>query len=239
MKIIVFKWDVIKEFPTSGNIHITNTIYDANYVNRHYKMISRLVEDLEYICITNDNKGLDKNIHSIPLWDIYKSLGGCYNRLFIFSKEAKNIIGDKFLHLDLDTTVLRDISYLYDSDKTVFYRSINPEQFKTNSKYRYHINVSLVIPGELDDLWLDFIPGDINKYRSLFTGTDQSWLNYYILKNNIEISYWDTTDGIHTALDILKDKKLPENCSMISWAGPRDPHEKKWKKQLPWLEEYL
>jgi hypothetical protein len=174
-KIVVFKWDSSKPqlFP-SGNIHATKTIYNAHYVNRHYDSLIKVAsEEFSYICITDNPKDLSNEIEVIPLWDKCKNLGGCYNRMFIFSKEMKNLIGNKFLTIDLDTTFIKDFSYLFNNNKTTVH--------KTSV---YHPGISLIIAGDLSEVWESFyntdIPKNIQNSRVEFNGTDQAWFNYYL-----------------------------------------------------------
>ena len=242
MKIVVFKWNTVKnQLLPSGNLVATNIVYDAEYVNKHYEMISRVMSNFEYVCVTDDPRGLRSEIKRIPLWEKCRELGGCYNRLFIFSKEVKKILGERFFVMDLDTTIIKDFSHLFNLvyPITVF-RSINPQKGLTGVKYRYHPSSTLINPNSSSEIWDVFnedIQNNIKKSRQLFTGTDQSWFNYYVLNNKLDFGYWDTYNGIYPITEIKS--KLPDNCCIVTWAGPRDPYQLEQQKKYKWLKEYL
>jgi hypothetical protein len=197
-------------------------------------------KDFSYICITDDSKNLSSEIETIPLWDKCRYLGGCYNRMFVFSEEMKNLIEGKFLTVDLDTTFIKDFSLLFENDITTVHRTIR----RTGSKV-YHPGISLIIPGSFSSVWNTFYNENIEKNievsRAKFNGTDQAWFNYYLQKYDKykEIKCWTyAAHGIYLLSEIGGSKKLPKNCILISWAGPRDPYQPEYKKRLPWLEEY-
>lgn len=235
-KIVTFKWNQLEnqQFP-SGNIHTTKTVYDAYYVNRHYDCLTRIAEnDFEYICVTDNPKGLSSEITIVPLWNKCRDLGGCYNRMYIFSKDMKELIGDKFVTVDLDTTFLTDFSWMFE-----------PEETTIHFGKVYHPGISLIIAGEWTEIWDSFIKeniqNNIEKSRVEFNGTDQAWFNYYLKYNNKKINKWTQEDGIFLVVSLqshLKYNKLPEQWRLLSWAGPRDPYQNQYVN-LPWLNKYL
>ena len=241
-KVVVFKWENLKKqkYP-SGNVHKTNIGYDATYVNKHYESLCRVAkEDFQYICVTDDPTGLSSGIGTVPLWDKCRDLGGCYNRMYIFSKDMKNLFGDKFLTVDLDTTFTKDFSHLFNNDITTVHRTIRRQGNKV-----YHPGISLIVPDSFDGVWDTFYDGNIEENirvsKAFHNGTDQAWFNYYLKKYDRykDIKCWNgKTHGIYLTLD-LGCKPLPRNCVIVSWAGPRDPYETTNKRTYPWLEEYL
>lgn len=244
INILVFKWNTVpNQLIPSGNIKATKTKYDSNYINRHYKLIKNKCSEVNYFCVTDDPVGLDKKINIIPLWNEARNFGGCYLRLYLFSKEFTKLLDEKFLLLDVDTTIIRDFSHLYYESKEnlIFYRTVNPEKNKSGKFYRFHLNTCLITPGVKSDIWDNFINGDpsetIHLSRKYFTGTDQSWLNYYAKKTNWNPAYWDNRDGLYLMNDIIKlNNKLPTNSLIINWAGPKDPYEAKWRN-INWVKE--
>jgi len=243
MNVLVFKWNTnSKQLIPSGNIQATKTKYDSNYINRHYKLIKNKSPQVNYFCVTDDPIGLDKNINIIPLWKEAREFGGCYLRLYLFSKDFVKLLNEKFLLLDVDTTIIKDFSHLYDTNEDfVFYRTENPERAKSNKPYRFHLNTSLISPGIKFEIWDKFINGNIQETiynsRRLFTGTDQSWLNYYAKQINWNPPHWDNKDGLYIMNDIMKmNNNLPSNALIINWAGPRDPYETKWQN-IKWVKE--
>ncbi len=64
-------------------------------LERHVHIPHRLV------CVTDDPAGIDPRVEIVPLWDKCRALGGCYNRLWVFSHEARDLFGDRFVCIDL------------------------------------------------------------------------------------------------------------------------------------------
>lgn len=221
-KIVTFKWKQLEgqTFP-SGNIDKTGTVYDANYINKHYESLLKVASsDFKYICVTDDPKGISNEIETIPLWDKCKNLGGCYNRMYIFSKDMKELIGDEFVTMDIDTTFYDDFSFMF-----------KPKTTTVHFGRVYHPGISFIKAGEFTDIWDSFytkdMPINIAKSRLHYNGTDQAWFNYYLKEHNISVNKWTEEDGIYLMINLMRINKIPSNCKLISWAGPRDPYEPK------------
>jgi len=240
--LVVFKWEPTTNVgivPSRDPHKISNIQYDAAYVNKHFDMASRWIPDLNYICVTDKPEGLSSEITTVPLWDFYMHLGGCLNRLYMFSEEVREFFGDLFLAIDLDTVFTADFSHYWEGTENKFAASKNPEERKSKRSIRYHPGTALINTGSLSKVWEDFIDNpesNIKTSRYFFTGTDQSWFNYWLMKNNVEVA---VLEGVYEArTHIIRAKKLPEGCNIIEWSGPRDPNEAQWKS-IPWLREYL
>ena len=77
-------------------------------VARHYRRAHR------FVCITDDAKGIDGDIRTVPIWNDFAHLRGpngvnCYRRLRAFSAEAADLIGPRFVSLDLDCVITADV----------------------------------------------------------------------------------------------------------------------------------
>jgi hypothetical protein len=231
-KIVTFKWktNLNTWLPSRDPRKISGIDYDANYVNNHFNSIKdNLKEPFEYICITDNPEGLSEEITVIPLWDHCREIGGCTTRLFIFSKDF--CISEKFMLLDLDTTIHGDFSELFhlDEDLCCFY-SNNPEHKESKQKIRYHLNCSIIDNTKYNFIWESFYTNpkeNLTKSRKYFTGTDQSWLNYLVLKNNLKIKKLGSDYGLYEARsdNIIKKRRIPDNAKIIQWSGPRDPNQ--------------
>lgn len=250
MDIVVFKWkgNVSTPLPSRDMVRISGVKYDGNYVNKHFESIGKVLDcPFTYTCVTDDPTDISSDIRIVKLWDYLGEFGGCLRRLYVYSNEAKDILGDKIFTVDLDTVFIKDFSHLYTLDVDFnLYRSLNPERAKSGQTYRIHPGNGVIKPGIYNEVWADVQEDTLAKLtqsRKYFTGTDQSWFNYHfnLHKPNLNIKYFDNTNGMYEALDIIFKYrgKLPEDCIFMQWSGPRDPREPKWREKLPWLEEYL
>src|SRR5690606_4765132 len=89
--------------------------YNASHVNTLYSMLRRHYRrPFEFICVTDDPIGIDENIKCLPLWDKCIYLGGCYNRLYVFSDHMKNFIGPRFACVDMDCVIVGDVTPIFD-----------------------------------------------------------------------------------------------------------------------------
>ena len=126
--------------------------YSSDYVNRLYNMVKRnCTLDYEFVCMTENTKGLDPNIKIIPL---PSGLSGWWYKPYMFSNDLpiKGII----LYIDLDVVISANIDKLFTYQPTNwctirdFTRAMRPKWPKYNS------SVVRFKTGELDYVWKDF-----------------------------------------------------------------------------------
>jgi hypothetical protein len=238
LSIVVFTWLPLpnqKESIPSQKI----IKYGESHVNTHYRMISdNLNIPFNYFLFTDNISGhYNSNIKVCKLWDYCRPLGGCYNRLFSFSKDMLPLVGDRAIYMDLDMIITGDITRLLDRDEDfVYYKMRNasgPGQRMNNGMY-------MMTTGSRDFIWEEFISDPqqaINMRKG--AGTDQGWTNYRLDLEN-EAHWTQGVDGIYDMRqDIIFGKGvLPENCKILMWPGPRDPSQKHWRKKYKFIEEY-
>jgi hypothetical protein len=89
------------------------TRYDAAYVNRLHAGVKRhisgqIVEDMRFICFTDDSSGLDEGVESRALPQDAKLWWG---KAYLFSEEA-GLDGHRILFLDLDQIIVGSLEKL-------------------------------------------------------------------------------------------------------------------------------
>lgn len=237
--ILTFKWNPLPNQVESIPTQIGNNkvIYGANHVMTHYNMISRNLDmDFRYVLITDEKIDLPDNIKQVDLWDDYRILGGCYHRLFTFSKSFGDVIeNDRFVAMDLDMVITGNItSLLKRKEDFIYYRMHDSNTtFMNNSMYMMNV-------GARDFVWTEF---DKNSEKLIAKrqrpGTDQAITN--MLLDLDKEQYWDQGDMIFDMRrNILSSQstELPTNCKIVMWPGPRDPNQNKWKNKYVWIKEY-
>lgn len=155
--------------------------YSAEYVNRLYSMVDRHITiDYEFICFTEDDKNLNKNIKVLPLPKI-QAKGWWYKPMFVGAELPLN---GTLLFLDLDVVIFENIDKLFSYEPNEFVicrdfnRSIRQRWDRMNSSvFRTPI-------GKYDDIWKQF-KKDIHNQTSKFRG-DQDWM----YKNIKDHKFW-------------------------------------------------
>jgi len=216
LKVVCFKW----QRNTEGfNLpHVVD--YGPDHVKKLRNMVKRHLHiPYEFICITDDPTGLD-GIKTIPLWDKCKELGGCFNRMYVFSEDMKEIIGDRFVIIDLDCVIVNDITPLLDIEDDF---KINAYQgmFTEDKDQYYNGAMVLMNAGARKEVWESFnfkkSPKKIYRNQKVI-GTDQAWIRMVLGKKE---NRWGPEDGVYEARNM--GAEIPTNSRIIFFSGKRDP----------------
>lgn len=241
MKIVTFKWckSDTEQFTLPSQLNIK---YTPNHVHTFYAMCDKNVKiPFEKICITDDPAGIDSSITTIPLWDYCRNLGGCWNRLYVWSKDMKNLIGERFICMDLDIIIMDDITDLLTrTEECVLYKQENTPDYPHD---RWNGSMFMMNAGARNYVWDDFWFDPDRAIREVrlhnYVGTDQAWMLVQ-LPLHLE-AHWSIKDGIYDMRQHLIDigkTQPPEDAKIITWPGPRDPSLPEWQKKYPWITDY-
>lgn len=204
-----------------------NYPYRAAHVNQWAKMVRRYTsEDHRLICITDDPEGVE--IETIPLWDFEdinnprwpKSKPQCYRRLKMFSPEMEELIGPRFMSMDIDCVILGNIDHIVNRE----------EDFIINKGYHSKYNGSLWMmdAGARKEVWEDFDPITSPKLASRYVGSDQAWISYK-LKNEKTVG---RREGIWSYGHCNVGEKPPEDARIIFFQGNPKP----WVCKKTWVK---
>ena len=153
--------------------------YKPEYVNKLFNMVSRhLSISHDFICITENKKGLNPKIKVIPL-ELKEGIEGWWYKPFVFNRSL-NIRTETVLFLDLDIIIFGSIDKLFEfEDEKSFLvlnsltskniNGINSSCFKFNRSEYFHL---------YDDY--------IQNYDSIIEHCvgDQDWLGNKIPRNH-------------------------------------------------------
>ena len=247
INIVVFVWDPLpdqKESIPSQKI----VRYTEEHVMTHFRMLERhMTVPLKYHVFTDRALKLFGRCNQVnigpvvyKLWDKYRNLGGCYNRLYTFSGEMINYFNNQpFICMDLDMIITGDVTDILTKEGDfIYYKMPGPDG--TGSRMNCGM-YKFGYPGSRSHVW-DVFDSDPELAMQLSThipGTDQGWCNYHIELEKEQS--WDISDGIYDfRLHLLEKGKteLPEDAKIIMWPGPRDPSQKEWREHFPWIEEH-
>jgi len=225
LKVICFKWKHINGY----RLPYLDVIgeYGADHVNRLYHAVERnLTIPHQFICVTDDPTGIE--CETMPMWDIYRELGGCYSRLRIFSKEMEDIFGYRFVSIDLDCVITGCLNDLFSRNEDFImnkYQVRNPAY----KEQRYNGSLIMMNSGARSKVWESFDPVNslsilkIRKRKKELVGTDQAWINH-VLGNGEAI--FTSKDGVYNYRGLPKDGDiLPSDAKMVIFPGKRDPSQ--------------
>lgn len=215
IEVVCFKYRPRRPYRSTYGPQAVNTL--RNMVRRNLHLPHR------FSCITDDAEGLDDDIRVIPIWEDYADVPNpslmmgpsCYRRLKLFSEEARALIGERILCLDLDMVITADITTLIDvPDDLVMADGISLEKdSQKRSPYcRYNGSMMLLTAGMNTHVWTEFDPLTSPQiaHRAGQKGSDQGWISHCMGPG---VRTWKREHGIYS----FRNHIMPR-----PWACPRD-----------------
>jgi hypothetical protein len=236
LRICTFKWKARPDYRsqfTSAHVNVLRHMVDRHYTDPH-----------EFVCITDDAAGIEPGIRVIKLWDDHADVRSphgmhqpsCYRRLKLFSKEAKDFIGERFVCLDLDTVIVGDMRPLWN----------RPEDFciwgdsgAPGKRTWYNGSMFMLRAGTRTKVWTEFVPSRSPREarNAGCFGSDQGWLSFILGKGEAR---WTERDGCYSYRVHVQPRgaeRLPDNAKIVFFHGKHDP----WGygvHDLPWVKEF-
>ena len=219
------------------------TDFRAEHVNALRAMVQRhYPHPHRFICVTAEAEGIDRRVEVILDWqdfaDVPSPHGGknpsCYRRLRMYHPDAAQWFGQRFVSLDLDAVIVRDLTPIWD----------RPEDFviwgdKTNPKTPFNGSMQLLTAGTRSRAWTEFHPV-ISPPRALkagYYGSDQGWLSY-LFKD--KAATWTRVDGVYSFRNHLKrvTKQLPADARICFFHGEDKPWGPGMAEHYPWIGQH-
>lgn len=235
LDVVCWLWVPTKDYRSQFNtthVNILRRMVERNYPHPH-----------RFSCITDHTSGFDPEVRVIPLWDDHakrESIYGpntpsCYRRLRAFSGDMREIIGPRFVSIDLDTVVCGDLT-------PVFHR---PEDFviwgDRARQTPYNGSMWMMNAGAREHVWTDFNKNPdraIAKARGAgFFGSDQAWMCYAL---GPQENRWTADDGVFSYRTHVKNNNglMPDDCRICFFQGHYDPWHPRIQQTCPWVVEY-
>lgn len=233
LKIVCWKWKPVPGYRSHYSHEQVNVF--ANMVRRHYP------DPHEVVCITDDPTGIDPSVRIIPLWDTYRHIpsphGGvnpaCYHRLQMYAPEARDIIGERFVSVDLDCVIMGDMRPVWNRKEDYL---IWGETLRTTP---YNGSMQMMTAGARRQIWDDFDPVESPKatVKAGYHGSDQAWISYKLGPNEAR---WTRKDGVFSfRIDVRKNGgKMPEGARIIFFEGHIDPWSPAALHIAPWIKDH-
>ena len=230
LTVCCWKWQPAPGYRSKFDAAAVNTL--RAMVARHYR------RPHSFVCITDDATGIDGDVRVVPIWHDFAQLRGpngvnCYRRLKAFSTEAADIIGPRFVSLDLDAVITADVSPLWD----------RPEDFviwgDTARGTPYNGSMFLLRAGTRRQVWEKFDPASSPaRAKALgYIGSDQAWIGACLGVNERK---WSTADGVYSFRNEINGKRrdLPPNARVVMFHGRFDPWMPQVQAQHRWIREH-
>ena len=227
--------------------------FDASAVNVAFSMFSRQLRiPHRFTCITDDASGIDPRVRVIPIASLpsyrYMSVPNpsspvnpsCYVRLFIFSEEAREVIGERIVSCDLDVVLTDDVTPLFDRDDDFVIWGGQTAQPRSATVYNwYNGSLMMVRAGARKEVWERFDPraspamANANGCR----GSDQGWIAYCLGRKE---RVWGCADGVYSYRNhvLPAGGRLPKGARIVAFHGVHDPWHQDVQARHPWVREH-
>ena len=230
LKVVCWKWA-----PPMGY----RSAFTHEQVNRLYNMVGRNYhKPFELICITDNPKHISSDIRILPLQEIEQFAhipsphGGlnpaCYRRLWMYGEHARDVIGERFVSIDLDVVITDDVTPVWD----------RPEDFmiwgETLRRTPYNGSMQLMTAGARKQVYDEFDPDNSPRdaRRAGFDGSDQAWISYTLSAHE---PHYGKDAGIYSIRDMKgREHHLPPVACLVQFNGPVKP----WSSPLRWAKEH-
>ena len=233
LSFVCWKWEPQRGYRSKFDAATVNTL--LSMIDRHYK------KPHELVCITDNPIGIDGRVRIIKLWDDFKNVPSphgplnpsCYRRLKMFSREAIELIGPRFVSIDLDVVITNDISDLFPED-------LDFKMYGDTARGTPY-NGSLILhrAGTRTQLWEKFDPKTSPNLglAKRYIGSDQAWIGVCLGPNEPKFT---SADGIYSYRNQLLPRGgvLPPNAKIVIFHGHCDPWQLNMKRKHPWIERH-
>jgi hypothetical protein len=232
--------------------------YTPEHVNNFAAMWNRhLKRPHEIVCITDDPAGIDSSVRTVPIWNKgLLSHGGCYVRLFAFSEQFREVVGDRpFVSADLDCVVLDSLDPLFEISDDFCIWAAN------GNSTPYCGSLWYMKPGTRAQVWncfdLETSPGAAYA-RGFKVGSDQAHISRMLYPS---ARTWTYRDGVysftihvqrpHSQAKMRNNNRKfgrfipryglftgepPKNARIIFFNGKTDPSIKSLQEKHPWIK---
>lgn len=236
LDIVCWKWrPLVPNYRSKFVAHHVNVL--RAMVARHYQGPHR------FNCITDDPKGIDPRVRIIPLWPDHAKMQSphglhnpaCYRRLRVFARDAADLIGPRFVSMDLDCVVTGDLAPLFDrTEDFVMWEG-------TAGKNHFNGSMFMMTAGARPQVWETFDPAASPRAATLagFVGSDQAHI-CNMLPAGTE-ARWTRADGVYSWRNDLRFKRgaMPDDlrlCFMHGISG--DPWSPRLQERAPWVKDH-
>lgn len=158
----------------------------------------------------------------------------------MFDRGMGEILGPRFMHLDLDTVIVGDITHLAGRTEPLL---IYDQNAGTGAKKpTYNPSVLIMNAGVRHDIWEGFHAAPQKVYETAktagFSCSDMAIIGYY-LQTGLPAVTLGSKDGLVAYWRDVKPKnRIPNDARMILFYGNDNPGDPKVQTKNPWIKEH-
>ena len=216
--------------------------YKPEHANTAARMIHRnLTIPHRFVLLTDQlDADYDPLITPVKLWDDWRELVNtawgkdrpqCYVRLKAFSEEAEEILGKRFVSIDLDCLVVKNIDSLFTrpEDFVIFRR---PRKRQKDRDMVYQGSMWMMNAGARAQVWKDFKGEESIAAAQEFIGSDQAWMRHILgpneagwdgEKDGVYGWYWEQRDSHWRKGPLPNARIIFFNTTRKPWDFDKDP----------------
>ena len=230
--IVLWAWKPKGRGP-KGRIH-----YGPALANMQAKAIRRNMSlPHEIVCVTDyPAHEFDSSIRLVDATEHFSELaeaGGCYRRLKAFDPSMKELFAPRFVWMDLDMLVIRDLAPLFDHPFPI-------RCWKSESLSGQPINGSMLQmdAGVAAHIWRDF---DVTRTPAAarmqgYRGTDQAII---ALGLGQDVPLWTWRDGVMHIQRNCTRLAVPDIARVVFFPGGAKMTDPVVQHRYPWIRGYL
>lgn len=210
LAVVAWKWRGTRDY-TSAHVNVLARAISANLTVEH-----------EFVCVTDDPKGLNRSIRPVPLpkFDHIKVRPGfpsCYVRLHPFDPDFARQLGPRFLTIDVDAVITGSLDHLVkrDEDFVIWENTTKP------GRIHYQGGLMLMNAGARPKVWEDFRGEESRDLTASLglVGSDQAWITHCLYPGEAS---WTHADGLAYRED-CRNGKPPKWACMVQITGRLKP----------------
>lgn len=233
LTFVCWKWKPAPGYRSSFAPQTVNVL--RNMIERHYQGPHELV------CVTDDPAGIDPRVRTLPLWTEFAHVPSphgvnypsCYRRLRMFAPDAGELFGDRFVSMDLDVVITRDITALLNT----------PADFRiygdTAKGTPYNGSLIQLRAGARSKVWKEFDPKTAGQrsLRAGYIGSDQGWIAIALGPNEAKFT---RKDGVYSYRNEIQPSggMLPNDAKIVIMHGHLDPWTPLLHRKHKWIAEH-
>lgn len=217
--------------------------FNAGHVNILARMVARhYAKPHRFVCITDDAEGIDSQIDVVPLWDEFadipsphgKGNPSCYRRLKAFSAQMRDVLGPRFIWLDLDCVVTGDLSPLFDrTEDFISWADTNPRNSVNGSMVMMNAGARASVYETFDPLTSPALTLRVGRF-----GSDQAWMSHVLGDGQAR---WTRKDGVYSYRMHIRPPRgnggLPNDARLVFFHGQIDPWSSEGQR-LGWVRAH-
>lgn len=207
--------------------------YRSQFTAEHVNILARMVarnysRPHRFVCITDDADGIDPDIGIVPLWEEFGDIPSphgranpsCYRRLKAFSSEMRDILGPRFIWLDLDCVITGDLTPLFDrAEDFISWADTNPKNSVNGSMVMMNAGARREVYDRFDPMSSPALTLRLGHH-----GSDQAWISHCLGDKEAK---WTSRDGVYSYRIHVRPPRgnwrLPPGARIVFMYGQHDP----------------